>query len=273
MLRSLGDFLAKTNLFIALAAAFSALSASFFFGEEIDDYLCVFIFFSTLFTYNFQRILGDFHRNDASISFGKGLMIFGGIGMISFFWTISIPQILILSCCGILSFAYAYPFIQTEGGKLSLRLIPRLKLWIIVLVWSVSVAFVPLYGSDLSFFELMLFSTQQGFFVASLTIPFDIRDLRFDSPSQQTIPQILGVKRAVNLSLVFLVISFLCSLLFYHYGSVPMSVFAAYAASLCVSAMILQRANPSNDDLYFTIFVDGMIILQAGMIILAKNYF
>ncbi|MEM9050905.1 MAG: hypothetical protein AAGC47_02530 [Bacteroidota bacterium] len=272
-LYKLGFFLTKTNLFISAAASLSVLNGFYYFSLPPNFALVGFVFFATLFTYNIQRVLGDLKNTSKSTGYSKLFMAVGLLGVGLLTWKIDCVQIIILSFCGLLSIAYSFPFLPSKEGRLSLRLVPRMKILVIVLVWSFSIAYVPIYDAGLSTAQLSLYTLQQAFFIAALTIPFDIRDLQFDSPNQQTLPQWLGISKSVSLAKIFLIFSFSCSLIMYLSGSIASVILLGTAISMTISAVIVNRARPKNDDLYFTILIDGLIILQAVLIILVEYYF
>ncbi len=129
-------FLGNTNLLMSLGSLSSVLGAAAFIGAELDYSLACFAFFAALFTYNFQRRIGDLKQDQSYSKTGSTMMIFGVIGMGYFVFKLANYQLVLMGFAGFISLAYAYPFIPSARGKISLRLVTGMKLGTIVLVWT-----------------------------------------------------------------------------------------------------------------------------------------
>lgn len=259
------NFLSKSNLFIAIAASSIVIGAFAYFDLEVDFSLCAFVFFSALFTYNFQRRIGDL-KEDRRFTGTEWIMMAIGIpGMIFFGIGLEISKLVILALAGMLSILYATPVISIKGKSLSLRQVPYIKLWIIVLVWMVVSSLVPLIGS-INKEGLILYSLQQALFIAALTLPFDIRDVELDEPEQRTIPQVFGLSATKNLAFAFLALSAFAGGWLVYSELVDQSSWLAHMVSLSVSALLISRVHADSDDLFYTIGLDGMLILQGFLI-------
>lgn len=269
MLRVL-RFLGRTNLFISLGSFFSVLGAFAFVGAHVDYTLASFAFFAALFTYNFQRKIGDLNYDQTYSKVGNAFMIAGLVGLSIFAFQLSLLQLVVLSIAGLLSLAYAYPFIPTARQKISLRLVPGAKLWTIVLVWTLSCVFLPAMSSSLGAVFMLLFIVQQAAFVAALTLPFDIRDLAIDWPSQKTIPQQYGVAKSRKIAIALLLLSATACLLLFVEGAIDSLLFFIHLGVLLTSAVLIAKAKIKSRELYFTIAIDGMLILQGAAFFLSE---
>ena len=265
-------FLGKTNLFISFGSLFSVLGAAAFVGLGFDYSLAFFSFFATLFTYNFQRRVGDLNQDHSYSKMGSAMMTLGIIGMGYYAFELATYQLIVLAITGLISLAYAYPFIPSSRGKISLRLVPGMKLWTIVLVWTLSCVMLPVAETQWSPLFIALFALQQAAFVTALTIPFDIRDLSVDWPEQRTIPQIFGVNRARNLALVFLLVSALAVFSLSFLEKIQVELLLIHLAVLVFSAILVYKTKTKSSELFFSIAIDGMLILQGGGFVLAKYY-
>ncbi|MFT6996870.1 MAG: hypothetical protein ACJAQ4_000615 [Cryomorphaceae bacterium] len=263
-------FLGNTNLFISLGSLSSVLGAAAFIGAELDYSLACFAFFAALFTYNFQRRIGDLKQDQSYSKTGSMMMIFGVIGMGYFVFKLANYQLVLMGFAGFISLAYAYPFIPSARGKISLRLVPGMKLWTIVLVWTLSCVILPILGSEIDTRVLVLFILQQALFVTALTIPFDIRDLPVDWPEQRTIPQVFGVSKARNLALVFLLFSAVASLSLFLLKEIELNLILIHMGVLLLSGGLISKVKTKRGELYFSIGIDGMLILQGVAFFLAK---
>lgn len=120
--------------------------------------------------------------------------------------TFNWKNLLLLTLLTLIAIAYVVPL-----SKRSLREFAGLKSFLVALVWTGLIIVYPLLNGHV---QMQLYPLHiLGFFVYffALTIPFDIRDLQFDLPSQKTLPQVFGVVGAkviaCGLILVFYFIS------------------------------------------------------------------
>lgn len=265
-------FLAKTNLFISIGSFFAVMGAFAFVGLELDYSLASFVFFASLFTYNFQRRMGDLGLDQSYSSIGLAMMVIGIMGMGFYVFELAMHQLVVLGFTGLISLAYAYPFIPSSRGKISLRLVPGVKLWAIVVVWTISCVILPVAYAGLFAATIVLFTLQQSCFVVALTIPFDIRDLPADWPEQRTLPQVFGVRKAKNIAIFFLLFSAFTSVLLFLLQEIDLHFILAHLGVLLISGGLISGVKAKKDELYYSIGIDGMLILQGAVFLLAKYF-
>jgi len=116
--------------------------------------------------------------------------------------------------CGVLTFLYAIPVLPKQlfvDNQQNLRSISGLKIYIIALVWSGVTVFLPLVNNGVSLEspEVMVTAVQRFVLVIALTIPFEIRDLQYDSLKLSTIPQQMGVRRTKIMGVLLLMLFFI----------------------------------------------------------------
>lgn len=255
------NFIAKSNLFIALGAAAMAVGAYSAFQLPVDWSLAGFVFFATLFTYNFQRRLGDL-RDDRRYSKTEWtFMAIGLAGMALLVFELKAIHLPFFAFAGFLSILYAYPVIPWRKGKISLRQVPYLKLWLIVIVWIIGTCIPPLLAA-IPVGQIGLYALMQGAFILALTIPFDLRDMKIDFPEQRTIPQLLGVKRSKVLAGCALLASLSLALLMNYLELLSASIILDHAVVSAMAGFLIFKATPQRPDLFFALGVDGMLLLQ-----------
>ena len=265
-------WLGETNIFIALAAGACTLASYAFHNFPPDYNLVSFIFFATLLTYNLQRRIGDLK---ASAKFYKAktiLMILAVIGMVPFAIHLTFIELTGLACAGILSLGYAYPFIPFRGQRYSIRQVPYMKLWVIVLAWVMSTALVPLIdivdlnsGDDR--LSTLFFVLQQATFIVALTVPFDVRDLSTDYPFQKTLPMVLGVDKSIKFAQQAMLAAFLFAFFNYLIGFFAFPQMLVQMGISVLGYFVVGRGKSTRSPLYYSIVLDGMILLQ-GMVVL-----
>ena len=95
----------------------------------------------------------------------------------------------------------------------SFRDVPLLKIFIIAFSWTYLTIIIPVIVHNISFDSNLILNIIVRFlFVLAITIPFDIRDLKFDKVI--TLPKYLGVKKSKILAYIILLICELIILMF-----------------------------------------------------------
>ena len=144
-----------SNVWIAICAFAWVLQSEAVLGQSSHFFLPLFAGFSTLFLYNFQRILKLKYRQKKTSSnrnhwisnhapFLWMWTIFGLIGVlftsISLLWT----DILLLAIPTIISFLYVMRIFRVKGKLVTGRQVPHAKIWMIALSWAALGAIIPL---------------------------------------------------------------------------------------------------------------------------------
>ena len=162
---------------------------------------------------------------------------------------------------GILSFFYVWKIPGLKGKNL--RDVTGIKIYIIGIVWVLITVFVPFFvdsNSDLNRTVILFLS--ELLFMISITIPFDIRDISLDEASKKTIPQLIGVKKSVHISIALLIISQI--MMQFLMPSLNIGTWLLTVATI----VILQYSHPKRKELYFSGLIDGLLILQPVLLYL-----
>jgi 4-hydroxybenzoate polyprenyltransferase len=193
-IKNIFHFFIFSNLFVALCALALFLSSEIIL-ETNNLGLSVFVFSSTVFTYNFQRIVrirrGVSHTRKRWLKKNKQPIIFliSFFSILSFyyFWTFNFNTKITIVLCGIISLLY--PF--------GLRKTPFLKLFLISFIWATATFLLLILESNIVFdgTNFVHFLTR-FLFICAITIPFDIRDLKFDHKKLKTLPIVFGENKA-----------------------------------------------------------------------------
>lgn len=279
MFHRLLDFIIYGNVFIAFCAAFSTLATVKLLNINPSNdakgiELAIFVGSATFFLYNLHKPVTYFLRapfiNNQRFIRTKAfegplsiLSILAFIVCIYYFFQLNIAAQILLICMGILSFAYVLPVF---GKGLRLRDVAFLKIFLIAVVWSavvVGLPFLTLNKGEISS-EFWLLCVERSSFIFALCIPFDIRDMDWDSQTKvKTIPLSIGVKKAKIISLGALTITILMDFLLLNK--------AIYNEMLCfrliivylITAFVVLKTDKNKSDYYFYGGVDGMILLHS----------
>ena len=117
-----------------------------------------------------------------------------------------------LSVFGIITFLYAIPLLPMRyfrDNQKNLRQVSGLKVYIIAFVWVFTTVFLPLIENSYHInSDVVITGVQRFVFVIVLMLPFEIRDLIYDSLKLATIPQQIGVRNTKIIGVLLLLMFF-----------------------------------------------------------------
>lgn len=228
-----------------------------------SEWYSLFVFSSTFFTYNVQRLVKatqnksnktnlvkwlNLHRKQQYFLMGISFILL----IISFLkvYTSGFFVLILLLISALVSLFYVLPI-----KNKSLRDVPYLKIHLISLIWVIAIGFFQLINEN--DFELIdwQFVAVHYFFILAITIPFDIRDLIYDSPNQKTIPQLLGAHKSKLLSVFFLLL-YACLIV-----EIKPALFSNFAFLFFIFAtsIVLLNVNQDRREFFFSGIIEGSI--------------
>jgi len=264
------DFLVASNIYVSLGAfSLTWLSMQFYKTENTD--LGLFVFFSTLFAYNFMRLVrvhpmlleGESNRHKSIFRLRILLWvicILSGLTSFYFFTVIYQPILPLLIAMAAISLAYALPVYKKGDEWLRLRDIPGVKIFLIATVWSLVTEGFPalLSGNTITVLPLL----ERFLFIFAITIPFDIRDMRFDDHNLSTIPQYFGVRKARWIGVVALLFAeLILAYRFFFMGHFNLLGIIAIYLTYELSVLLIYKSHPQLQERFVTMGVEGMSIL------------
>ena len=207
LLKTILDFYINSSIHVALAVCAFVRITQLYFNLSYNEWLDYFIFYGTITGYNFVKYAGVAKLHHRSLTTHlKIIQIFSLICFLLlcyYTWQLSIKTLLLIIPFGFLTLLYAVPFLS--GFQKNLRSIGYLKIIIVALVWMGTTVVLPVYDADLGFsYNIVLISIQRFLLVVTLILPFDIRDVKYDAISLQTIPKKIGVQNTKKLGYVLL---------------------------------------------------------------------
>lgn len=264
-IKRLFNFYIFSNVHVGLAT-FSLTKITLLSINNERNELPLFVFFATILSYNFIRIyrkstisswLYDWigTNRTAILLLSLGSLV----GLIYVGLTLSFIALLSLIPFGILTLFYVLPLRIFTKSSTSFRTLTGFKIFIIAFCWAGVTVLFPFINYEIPFsIDVFIVFIQRFLFVLVITIPFDIRDLKFDDHSLKTLPQILGVEKAKRLGL-FLLMLFL-GLLFLR-SSINESLLRTEFVIAIISLLFLVRAKENQNKYYSAFFVEGIPIL------------
>jgi hypothetical protein len=217
ILKHILDFYINASIHVALSVYALTWITLIEFGVSYDESVLYFNFFGTITGYNFVKYFGlaKFHHRSLA-NWLKVIQLFSLICFAALsYYAIQLETktwafILVL---GTITFFYAVPFLPRKvfvDSNQNLREISGLKIYVIALVWSAVTVLLPIVDNDLTITADVLITVLQRFvLVLVLMIPFEIRDLRYDSLKLSTIPQRIGLKNTKLIGVILLMVFFL----------------------------------------------------------------
>ncbi len=286
-MRQLGVFLIQSKLLIAFAALVLTLATQVQMGQGFGfkPYLLM-VFFATFLVYNLTRLVvlqfykmplehaSDQWVNRHQIIF-YGTFAIAFVGLIMVFFFIDKNTFLYILPLMLLALFYALPFLRIKHYNLNLRRIPFLKIVLIVLIWGISTALIPVFQlqQNYQWWIIVLLLFQRLAFIGALALLFDIRDMQADaSQGLLTLPLRLGEVKTLKLSNACMVIFFMCSVLFcLHFNQLYMMPSACL--TLIILGVIINNKSIKKHSLYYDLYLDGTMLIHGLSIILAYKLF
>ncbi len=291
-------FIVHSNIWISLAAvalmwATDVLTSDVMASVELSSpHLYSIVFFSTLLTYNWQRMLSMKKRQEHAISklsnWIGGNLVSGivasifAVAVCAFnFFHLAQNQQAALVLLGLVSVVYALPLLPSPRGWIRLRDFGFTKPIVLGLTWGFVCTWLPLIMPSTQYLDFALPEQIEWLFILAncmvmiaICIPFDIKDIAFDSATMAypTLPVWLGVRKALWLAMVFSIIGLV---VFSSWAlMVGLGGFVIIAAILCtiIECWFINKTNADSTEWYYVMVLDGLILLRAGLLVSSFFY-
>ncbi|MEJ6792901.1 MAG: hypothetical protein QNK89_09300 [Lacinutrix sp.] len=272
VIKQLFDFYLNSSIHVALAVYALCFITLRRFNVLHDESILFFVFFATITGYNFVKYFGiaKFHHRSLTQSL-KAIQIFSLICFVLlcyYAFQLSTKSLVYISVFGIVTFLYAFPFIPKDfylDKQQNLRDVSGLKVYIIALVWSGVTVFLPLINNGIALNEDMFITAFQYFiFVIVLMLPFEIRDLEYDSLKLATIPQRIGVRRTKTIGLLLLIVFFLVE---FFKNEISSNNIVTILIITLITGLFLVYTNKKRNLYYSSFWVESIPIFWLLMIL------
>jgi len=275
-----------SNFFVSLCVVALTYRTFLYFNLTPSNAMLVLVFSATYFIYNFQRLvrMNQKEIDEANIGFrmkwvykNKQPIIFtiviAAIILVVSLFYLNIKTIVVLAIMGFFSVVYVVRFIPYNNKWLALRDIPFLKIFVIAFVWSLVTGLLPLISSkDVNQINLqhILFLIKQFLFVVAITIPFDIRDMKYDvEKGIKTFPLVVGVKKIIILG-ILLLLGFVAisSYEFLVFQTITMGLWIAEIIAILLVMVLLLLSKKQQPELFYSFIIEGTSLLLAITVLL-----
>lgn len=270
-LKLLLDFYLNASIHVALSVYMLVRITEFYFGLSYNENLNYFIFYGTITGYNFVKYAGvaKLHHRSLTNSL-KIIQVFSFFCFLAMcFYAYQVPIKTLLYCIPLemLTLLYAIPFLS--GFHKNLREVSYLKIVVVALVWAGFTVLIPVLDTGLEFsLQLVFVAIQRFLIVVVLILPFDIRDVKYDAISLQTIPKKIGIKQTKKLGVALLVF-----ILVIEFMSSPEIVTKApFMIFFFLVLVLLMRAKINQPKYYSSLLVESLPIIW-GLFLLGFHNF
>ena len=272
-LKSVFDFYINSSIHVALAVFCLAWITLLEFDIDFDKTLLYFIFFASITGYNFVKYFGiaKFHHR----SLAKWLQVIQVFSFICFVimcylaLQLKFKTLLFIAAFCVLTFLYAIPFLPKYlfmDSQKNLRSIGGLKVYVIALVWAGVTVILPLINVEHNInADVTLTLIQRFIVVIILMLPFEIRDLQFDSLKLATIPQKIGIKKTKTIGVLLGMLFFFLE--FFKDELSPIQITVSLIITI-VMLLLLVFARVNQGRYYSSFWVEGIPIFWLLLILI-----
>lgn len=264
-MKKLFRFYIQSSKHVALAV--TALTAVTYaeFDLTSDLWVLAFVYLGTVIGYNFVKYSGFGNTHHLSITGNiKFLRLFSGVILLALVYVaFQVPKIIFYYAAGfgVITMLYAIPLFR---GK-NMRMLKGWKIFVISAVWAGVTVCFPLASNDLLIQPAGIIELISRFvFVIALTIPFEIRDLKYDENELGTLPQLMGVKESRSLGsgllLAFITLQFVNPAI----KGIELSLTALIAV---ITLWAIWKAKEDQHEYYASFWVESIPIAWYALIL------
>jgi hypothetical protein len=265
------DFYLNASIHVALSVYAFLRITEIYFELDYNQNLNYFIFFGTITGYNFVKYAGVAKLHHRSLTKGlKNIQIFSFFSFLAlcyFMSQVSINTLFLTIPFTLLTVFYAVPFLS--GFDKNLREVSYLKIIVVALVWAGFTVLIPMIDSGGEITLNSVFMMIQRFLIVIvLILPFDIRDVKYDAISLQTIPKKIGVEKTKRLGLILLVFSLVLEYLLSPLNSIK----TPFMLFFFLLIIFLMRAKTDQPKYYSSFLVEALPIIWWLFLLGFRNF-
>ena len=251
-------FYIKSSIHVALALVSLSLITLNVGLLDVSKKVLIFIFFSTLFVYNFIKffpLVIEGKRKKIPISISLLSVSAGLTSFLLYFYLSLLAQIFVFLGATLVIF-YGIPIFNKSSNWRNKK---GWKIYLVVLSWLFLSVGVPL-ASNIIFQPILFLKLTfiQGIFIFVAILPFEIRDLLSDDLILSTIPQKFGISITKKIGCFLLIIGFIFTF-FQFYNQTPWIISTGF--SFLILALMLYWSSTKKAYYYTAFYVEGIPII------------
>lgn len=274
-MKSFFHFILFSSIFISCCAVAFCIETNILLGLPLNSVgFYLFVFGATLVQYNLHYVsktiaidgsprLAWTHKQKRTHHI---LTAIGAVMVAYSLFSFELKHYIVLLVLGGVSFLYSFPFLPFAKRK-RLKDFGVFKIIILSLMWTLVTVWFPVNTAAYSDTLFTFIFIKRFIFMFVLCMVFDIRDRQVDqSQDINTLAVILGIKKAYSLTyfflILFVIIVIIENILF------PGSYLIAFLISSIATAAVIEYSKKNNSDVTCLFLVDGMMLLQAILVVL-----
>lgn len=243
------------------------------YGIPYNESILYFNFYATITGYNFVKYFGvaKFHHRRLA-TWLKLIQLFSLLCfalMCFYVLRLNNETVLYISGFGVLTFLYAIPFLPKRfflDKQQNLRSVGGLKIYLIALIWSGVTVILPLINTNyLIEQEVIVTGVQRFLFIVALMLPFEIRDLQYDSIKLSTIPQKIGVTKTKIIGVTLLIVFYLLQFFKSQVSSLDHFIMVIITT---VTILFIVIAKKEQNKYYSSFYVESIPLLWLALLCL-----
>ena len=197
------------------------------------------------------------------------LITVGVILILISLFSFHLHHFIFLLILGIIAFLYSFPALPFTQRK-RIKDFGLLKISTLALLWTLVTVWFPVDQISVNGLSFQLVFFRRFIFIFILCLLFDIRDVEVDfTENIRTMPVIIGIRSAYVLCYVLLAIFVLLTLVQFLYIHEKAQLFVMLISALA-TYFTIEYCKKNNSDFVYLACVDGMMLLQAVMVILTS---
>ena len=274
VLKRIFNFYLNSSIHVAIAAYSLAWVTLIELNLDYDKHLLCFVFFATITGYNFVKYFGvvKFHHRSLA-SWLKAIQVFSFIAFLAMCYYVlklETETLILILILGIITFFYAIPIMVPKrylfDDHKNLRQVSGLKIYLIALIWMFTTVILPIVNHNVLInSDMMITSIQRFSYVLVLMLPFEIRDLNFDSLKLATIPQKIGVVKTKIIGVILLVVFLILE--FFKDELIEESIIATLTITF-ITLLFLLFSNKNQSKYYSAFWVESLPIVWLLILLL-----
>ncbi|NNL83940.1 MAG: hypothetical protein HKP28_11175 [Winogradskyella sp.] len=273
VLKSLLNFYINSSIHVSIAVVALSYITCLELDLNCDKNLLLALFYASICGYNFVKYFGlvkFYHRRLASWLKSIQILTFLClIAMIYYGINLDNNALLLAFSMALVTFLYAipvFPKVVLRKSQKNLRHVSGLKIYVIAFVWSVVTVFIPvLNSSEIISWDVSIIALQRFLIVVVLMLPFEIRDLNYDTLKLATVPQKIGVRATKALGLLLLIIVFLLEFL---KDEVNTNQLWSLMILVAITALFILFSRKQQSKYYSAFWVEALPILWAAVLVI-----
>ena len=276
-LRRFLEFYLNSSIHVALAVYCLSWVTLLIFNIPYNENVLYFNFFATITGYNFVKYFGvaKFHHRSLTKEL-KIIQIFSFlcfVFMCYYAFQLEKHTLYAIGIMGLVTFLYAIPFLPKKilfDEAMNLRKIGGLKVYVIGFVWSCVTVIIPLIDSEFEInWDVILTAIQRFIYVLVVMLPFEIRDMRYDSVKLSTIPQQIGVRKTKIIGILLLIPFFFLE--FFKDEITSVSIIALMII-MTLMALVVVMSKTKQSEYFSSFWVEGIPIIWLLIILVGTTY-